>query len=206
MTEVHKIDTRGPEVVSELQKLPSYTIGCVNWEEFPYRPEVNFRIGYSDDALAILFEVKEENIRAVTLDDCGPVWEDSCCEFFVENPSGEGYFNFELNCIGTLLAARRRSRTEFEFLNADQLKQIRRYSSLPHEKVDATDPEQEYWVAEVIPFSILGLEKAPESLRVNLYKCGDMCRTPHFLSHFPIGLPSPDFHCPQFFQEISFRR
>ena len=58
MTEVHKIDTRGPEVVSELQKLPSYTIGCVNWEEFPYRPEVHFRIGYSDDALAILFEVK----------------------------------------------------------------------------------------------------------------------------------------------------
>ena len=141
MTEAHKIDTSGPEVFSELQKLPSYAIDCVNWEEFPYRPEVSFRLGYSDEAMAILFEVKEENIRAVTLDDCGPVWEDSCCEFFVANPAGEGYFNFELNCIGTLLAARRRSRTEFEFL-----------------------------------------------------------------SHFPIGLPSPDFHCPQFFQEISFRR
>lgn len=98
MTEAHRIYTRGPEVVSELQKLPSYTIGCVNWEEFPYRPEVNFRIGYSDEDLAILFEVKEENIRAVTL-----------------------------------------------------------------EKVDATDPEQKYWVAEVIPFSILGLESTVRS-------------------------------------------
>ena len=98
MTEAHKIDTSGPEVFSELQKLPSYAIDCVNWEEFPYRPEVSFRLGYSDEAMAILFEVKEENIRAVTL-----------------------------------------------------------------EKVDKTDPEQKYWVAEVIPFSILGLESTVRS-------------------------------------------
>jgi hypothetical protein len=37
---------------------------------------------------------------------------------------------------------------------------------------------------------------------VNLYKCGDKCDTPHFLSWSPIGLPQPDFHCPDFFGEI----
>ena len=204
MAEVKRINTSGPEVVSELLKLPYNEIGCVNWTEYPYKPSAGFRIGYSDEALAILFEVEEENIRAVTLEDCGPVWEDSCCEFFVANPCGEGYFNFELNCIGTLLAAKRKSRTEFDFLSAEQLGQVRRYSSLPHEAVDAMEPDQKYWVAEVIPFSLLGLEKAPESLRVNIYKCGDLCRTPHFLSHFPIGTSSPDFHCPEFFREIRF--
>lgn len=205
MTEVNKISTNGSEVVSELLRLPYNEIGYVNWNEYPYKPKVGFRIGYSDEAIAILFEVEEENIRAVTLEDCGPVWEDSCCEFFVANPAGEGYFNFELNCIGTLLAARRRSKNDFEFLSKEQLGQIRRYSSLPHEAVDTMEPDQKYWVAEVIPFSVIGLEKAPESLMVNIYKCGDMCRTPHFLSHFPIGLPSPNFHCPEFFQEIRFK-
>lgn len=206
MLEVHKISTTGSDVVSELRNLPYNALDCVNWEEFPYRPKVGFRIGYSDEALAIMFEVEEENIRATTMEDCGPVWEDSCCEFFIANPKGEGYFNFELNCIGTLLAAKRQSKTEFDFLSREQLEQIRRYSSLPHNPIDATAPEQKYWVAEVIPFSILGLENAPDSLRANLYKCGDKCKTPHFLSHFPIGLPSPDFHCPAFFQEIGFRK
>ena len=191
-------------MVDELFALPGTNIDCVNWMEYPYKPSVTVRLGYSSSALAILFEVEEDHVRAVTMEDCGPVWEDSCCEFFVADPLGNGYFNFEMNCAGTLLAAKRQSQTEYEFLSEGQFAEIQRFSSLPHAPVDSVGEGQKYWIAEVIPFSILGLDEAPKSILANFYKCGDNCRKPHFLSMAPIDTPSPCFHCPEFFQEVKF--
>ena len=204
MIDAYMINTDGKEVVSELFKLSATKLDCVNWAEYPYKPSVTVRLGYSSSALAILFEVEEDHVRAVTMEDCGPVWEDSCCEFFVADPAGNGYFNFEMNCVGTLLAAKRQSQTVFEFLSETQLAEIQRLSSLPHAQIDSVGAGQKYWIAEVIPFSILGLGEAPKSIMANFYKCGDKCEKPHFLSMAPIDTPSPCFHCPEFFQEVKF--
>ena len=199
------INTDSSKVVDQLFELPETKLDCVNWSEYPYKPSVTVRLGYSSSALAILFEVEEEHLRAVTMDDCGPVWEDSCCEFFMADPAGNGYFNFEMNCVGTLLAAKRKSQTDYEFLNEAQMAEIQRFSSLPHAPIDSVGEGQKYWVAEVIPFSILGLGEAPKSIKANFYKCGDSCQDPHYLSWVPIDLPSPCFHCPEFFQEVTFK-
>ena len=198
------INTDSSKLVDELFALPAIKVDCVNWSEYPYKPSVTVRLGYSSSALAVLFEVEEEHLRAVTMEDCGPVWEDSCCEFFVADPAGNGYFNFEMNCVGTLLAAKRQSQTVFEFLSETQLAEIQRFSSLPHAQIDSVGAGQKYWIAEVIPFSILGLGEAPKSIMANFYKCGDKCKTPHYLSMAPINTPSPFFHCPEFFQEVKF--
>ena len=205
MIQAYLINTDKTEDVSELFKLPATRVDCVNWKEYPYKPLVTIRLGYSSSALAILFEVEEKHVRAVTMNDYGPVWEDSCCEFFVADSEEKGYFNFEINCIGTLLAAKRRSRDDFEFLPQSQLKKIQRFSSLPHVPINSIGMGQKYWVAEVIPFSVLGLYEAPKSIKANFYKCGDKCNEPHFLSMAPIDHPSPNFHCPEFFREIIFR-
>ena len=53
-------------------RLESNPIDCVNWSAFPYAPRVSFRIAHSDDALALLFEVEEEHVRAVSLESNGP--------------------------------------------------------------------------------------------------------------------------------------
>ena len=185
-----------------LDRVASHSVACVNWAEYPYAPKVEFRIAHSDDAVVVMFDVEEEHLRAVAMDDHGRVWEDSCVEFFVANPAGEGYFNFEINCVGTLLAAYRVSRNEAQPFTAEQMAQIRRFGSLDHAPIDSRGEGQRWWMAEVIPFSLLGLEGAPKSLRCNFYKCGDCCDKPHFLSWNAINLPEPNFHCPDFFGEV----
>ena len=177
-------------------------IDCVNWNEFPYAPSVNFKLAYSDKALAVMFEVSEAHVRAAAMESNGPVWEDSCVEFFIMTSDGKHYINIEMNCVGTILAARRTSRHDAVHFSEDKLSAIRHFTSLPHEPIDAREEGQNWWAVEVIPFESLGFEQKPDSLRANLYKCGDKCDTPHFLSWSPIGLPQPDFHCPDFFGKI----
>ena len=187
---------------SALQDVQANTISNVNWSEFPYAPEVSFHMAYSDAAIAILFEVKEDHVRAAAMENNGPVWQDSCVEFFVMGPDGVHYTNFEMNCAGTMLAARRTSRHDPSQFTPEQFAQVRRITSLPHEPIDSKGEGQSWWAMEVIPFEAFGYSSKPDSLRANLYKCGDKCDQPHFLSWSPIDLPSPDFHCPDFFGTI----
>lgn len=182
-------------------------ITVVNWQEYPYKPSVSFRIARSRSHLAIIYDVRGFDLRAAALEDNGPVWEDSCCEFFVSHPSDGTYYNFELNCIGTLLASKRRSRNDADMFTADQLSQIRRFCTLERKEVEKAG-DIECWSAAIcIPFSLIGLEadNLPETIRANFYKCGDKTEHMHFLSWNPIDVPSPDFHRPEFFGKLTLR-
>mgnify|MGYP002512685292 CR=1 FL=1 len=64
--------------------LESHAIANVNWKEYPYSPAVNFKLGWSDKAIAVMFEVTEAHVKAVAMEDNGHVWEDSCVETFIE--------------------------------------------------------------------------------------------------------------------------
>ena len=175
-----------------------------NWAaDYPYAPTVKAHLAYDGEALAVMFDVAESHTKAVEMSDNGAVWEDSCVEFFVANPVGEGYYNFELNAIGTLLAAYRLSRETATHFDSQKLGQITRYGTFSHEPIDITDGCS-WWAAELIPFSAIGLSSAPKSLRANLYKCGDKLAAPHFMSWSPITLDKPNFHCPEFFGTLIF--
>ena len=58
-------------------------IACVNWAEYPYRPDVKFRAAHTGDAILLHYQVTEASVRAVALADDGKVWEDACVEFFL---------------------------------------------------------------------------------------------------------------------------
>ena len=189
------------DLVKALRDAKEEKIECVNWNEYPYAPEVRLNAAFSDTHLALLYSVKEEHVLGTVLENNGPVWEDSCVETFIKDPVGEGYYNIEVNCIGTPLAAHRLSRADFEHFGPEKMAGIRCFSSLEHKAADLKDGE--WTVCELIPFGLLGLDKAPESLETNFYKCGDNCRQPHYLSWSPIGLPSPNFHCPEYFGKIN---
>ena len=181
------------------QKGVRLDVACCNWQsEYPYTPTVTAYMAYSKSAIAILFEVTESHTCAVEMADNGRVWEDSCVELFIANPVGEGYFNFEMNAIKSLLAAKRLSRTDAVHFSDDLLAQIVRHGSFDNAPVDSRH-QNSWWAGEVIPFTLLGVESMPESLSVNIYKCGDNLLQPHYLSWSPITLDKPNFHCPEFF-------
>lgn len=181
-------------------------IGCINWQEYPYRPDVAFSVARSWTHLAALYHVRGLDLRAAALDDNGPVWEDSCCEMFVADPSDGTYYNFEMNCIGTLLAAKRTGREDARPFTEEALSRIVRHSTLSRKRHDLSDRIFGWSVAMIVPFDLIGVDpdRLPSSLRANFYKCGDRTAHPHFLSWSPIDVPSPDFHRPEFFGELTF--
>lgn len=177
-------------------------VATLNWpDDFPYCPECNVRAAWCDKGLCILYNVKSLDLRALAMSDNGSVWQDSCCEFFVSDPCDGTYYNFEMNCIGTLLVSKRKSREDCVHYTAEKLKKVKRFTSLERKQVEINDKEFSWSVGMFIPFSLIGIDKyhIPTSLKANFYKCGDLTAHTHFLSWSPIDAPKPDFHRPDFF-------
>lgn len=177
-------------------------VATLNWpDDFPYCPECNVRAVWCDKGLGILYNVKGLDLRALAMSDNGSVWQDSCCEFFVSDPCDGTYYNFEMNCIGTLLVSKRKSREDCVHYTAEKLKKVKRFTSLERKQVEINDKEFSWSVGMFIPFSLIGIDKhhIPTSLKANFYKCGDLTAHTHFLSWSPIDVPKPDFHRPDFF-------
>lgn len=183
-------------------------IDMLNWPtQYPYKPICKFKIARSSNSLFIHFKVIEKNIRALYSTDQQSVWEDSCVEFFCKQPSQDHYFNFEFNCIGTCLATKRKGRElDVQPLFEKKMKSIKRFASLGNKPFDEKSGNFEWELTVEIPFEVIDIqtENLPEILNVNFYKCADGTDVPHFLSWSLISTNSPDFHCPEFFGELSF--
>lgn len=185
-----------------------HTIGQVNWAEYPYAPEVKFRIAYTENAILLNFRVKEASVRAHYGEDNGSVWTDSCVEFF-SIPAGDGiYYNIECNCIGTILLGVGPQRNDRERAPKEITSQIQRWSSLGDLPFEERIGETSWEVALVIPLTVFFKHQltslAGKTVKANFYKCGDELQTPHFLSWNPIQIEKPDFHRPDFFGTLEF--
>ena len=198
-------DLHGLESHMELYAAKSY-ISHVNWpSEYPYSPSASFMIARTRRHLVILCQVRGYDLRAWALQDNEMVCHDSCCEFFVSDPSDGTYYNFEMNCIGTVKAAKRRSREEFQLFDQDRLRSIVRHTSLVRRQMDV-EGIHSWQVAMCIPFELMGFtsDSIPDRLYANFYKCADKSGHPHFLSWNPVGTPNPDFHRPECFGILEF--
>lgn len=171
--------------------------------DYPYKPVVKLFAAHNRYAMLLRFEVEEDNVKALCLSDNGPVWEDSCVEFFVKTPDSPYYFNFETNCIGTGLAAKRLNRKDSTHFHPEMMKKVLRKSSLPAAQLDTGKGR---WTLELtVPFDVLDCGPKPEQLLANFYKCGDKTSRPHFLSWASIDAPTPDFHRPEFFGKLELQ-
>lgn len=182
-----------------------YSIDSLNWPSaFPEKPEVTVEVTNNQDYLFLHFFVKGEQLRALTTEDQGHVWEDSCVEFFCQVPGEDYYLNFETNCIGAMVASRRRGRNlDVQALSPAEMAQIERRCTFPRQVIAERDGWFAWEVELRIPLHLIfGDNPKTKSLRANFYKCADKTKKPHYLSWQPISLPQPDFHCPQFFAPI----
>ena len=160
-------------------------IGCLNWPDaFPYAPEAEFEISHSGAELHLGFRVREDAVRAVCASDGGRAW---------------------CTCIGRLLLCRGAGRHGREPLPEPLLQGIRRTSTLGADPFGLREGTCSWEVRLDIPAAVFGLETFDGlHARGNFYKCGDGLPVPHYLSWAPVGTPRPDFHRPDFFEEIVF--
>lgn len=186
-------------------------INRCNWPDaYPYSPDAKATLRLSPDGknLIIRYEVKEDGTAALTGEDNGPVWTDSCCEFFIKPQGSEGYYNIEANAAGHILIGYREPSGFKSHAPAEVLAAVERKPSLGR----GTFAEKPCgpWSLELrIPATSLFRHDWEKwdgmKASFNLYKCGDNLSKPHFLSHAPItGVRAPNFHLPQFFRPVSF--
>lgn len=206
-----KVNDATPENVSALlddNGIEFHPIDEINWKEFPYKPEVKFRMAHDGNVILLNYRVKEKSIRAKSDEDNKPVWADSCVEFFVSPTEGGPYYNIETNCIGTVLMEVGNTRFEREFVPKEAIAGIKRWSSLGEKSFDEKIGECSWELSLIIPYAVFTKSNLKPSagmkMRANFYKCGDGLQTPHYLSWNKIEANRPDFHRPDCFGTIIF--
>jgi hypothetical protein len=178
-----------------------------------FLPEVKSKVMYNTENLYVIFHVKDKFVRCVTKYINGPVWEDSCAEFFFAPDTGfpEKYFNLEVNCGGTpLMHYNIVPREKITELDPADIKKIEIAHTLP-QVIDPEIKDDVEWSLEYrIPLSFLKKYShvtTPEPgviWKANFYKCAENNSNPHFLTWTVVRNPVPDFHLPKFFGQLKF--
>jgi hypothetical protein len=181
-----------------------------------HRPHSQARLLHDERTLFVFFRVEDRFVRCVYTSYQDPVWRDSCVEFFVQPANQDGYFNFEINCGGTLLlgylggAAPCSGTTKKSGpIDRKTAATIKINHSLPRTIEAEIQGPVTWFVQCAIPFSVF--EKSTGNIhritgttwKANFYKCGDDTSHPHWASWAPIG-EKLNFHQPALFAPIHF--
>lgn len=184
-------------------------ISEVNWpDDYPYNPDVKFRMAHNGKCILIEYIVKEDYVRAMAGEDNGHVWEDSCVEMFISFDDSH-YYNIECNCAGKVLLACGPNRNERTYSCPEKVGMIKRAPSISdNEPFDNRKAPSEWRMRLVVPVEAFFNDDIQDlrgkTATANFYKCGDKLPVPYFLSWKPIHKPTPDFHLPEYFGEIVF--
>lgn len=193
-------------IADRLRETEKQTLPFAPWAKADaYKPDVAFTIAYGREALFLQFDVTEKFIRAAYGRTNEPVYKDSCVEFFLSFDDGVTYYNFEFNCIGTVLAGFGKEKAVRQPLPQAVLEKIKSGIIITRGGGEKT---MHWEITVLIPFSVF-LHHPLSSLqgkgcKGNFYKCGDDLPEPHFLSWSNVESGEPNFHLPQFFGTLHF--
>jgi hypothetical protein len=173
---------------------------------------------YGPEQFWVMFHVNDRYVRSIQTAYQSPVCTDSCVEFFLQPRSDKGYFNFEINCCGTLLAhyvedptrrpsgALTRSTPPAE----NRLSQVRIATTLKHQVEPEIQEPLEWSVSCEVPLLLLRDFVGPlapldgQTWKGNFFKCGDATSHPHWASWSAIG-EQLNFHQPKYFSPLYFQ-
>jgi len=184
-------------------------IDTLNWpESFPYKPQVSFVAWHDGTNFFLEYEVEEQGTKAEVNVPGDEVYMDSCVECFIKPLQDDPhYYNFEWNAIGNLAMACRTGRQDPEHAPAAVIASVGSVSTLGSEPF--TEKNVGKWTLKVcIPASALfnsGIASFDgRRMQMNLYKCGDGLKVPHYVTWQPVGTAKPDYHRPEFFVPVEF--
>jgi len=198
------------EKITGTDRLPDkaeHPISNQNWVEAP-GVHAGFSIRHDGSSIYLYYKVEEPQVRAVNTKINSPVWEDSCVEFFLAFGGDDGYYNFEINAIGTILGAFGIDRNKRFHLADSLLTQIETTPSLVRNPIENLE-QRTFWSMQlIIPVRIFHFSNIKSlsgvDAQANFYKCGDKLKQPHFLSWKPVLTSTPDFHTPKYFGQLYF--
>lgn len=181
-----------------------------------HHPEVEAKLLWVNRGLYVFFRVRDKYIRCLRADYQSGVCRDSCVEFFVEPKRNKGYFNFEINCGGTMLLYycdnpdKETGRVRIiEEVPRDLGATVRIYHSMPKIVYPEVEFEAVWKIEYFIPFKLFEHYLGPlgkingQVWRANFYKCADECSHPHWASWAPLH-GKVSFHLPQYFAPLQF--
>ena len=137
-------------------------------------------------------------------------------ELFVQPKENRGYFNFEVNCGGTMLlyyiedativGGAFKKRTQ---VAPEHAAMVEVASSMPKRVPEEIESPVDWSLALRIPFAMMepyvgAIGEIPGQIwRGNLFKCGDQTSHPHWASWAGIG-EDLNFHQPRRFGRLAF--
>ena len=165
-----------------------------------YRPRSMAAICRSENGLHIVMRAYETDIRMQVKMRNGPVYTDSCMEFFF-SPMPDvspAYFNFEINPAGVLYIGFSEAGTRETSAPLDDAPDNAYFSV--RASAEAVE-RQGYWqISYEIPYAFIQkkcpgfLPETATYIRGNFYKCADAAAAPHYGAWNGITAAAPDFH------------
>ena len=178
-----------------------------------HKPQTDAKLCYDNENIYVIFRVKDQYLKCATSRHNGPVWQDSCVEFFFSPYSIaiQKYFNIEVNCNGyAYMAFQRDSKIDYDLFPIEDIEATKIVHTLNSLAVKEIEQPIEWFIEYKLPFAMLAKYSAflkPQKgtiWRANFYKCAENNSHPHWLSWTKIKSPKPDFHLIQFMGTLKF--
>jgi len=192
------------------ERIPTLEIDCYPWYEGGEKQRTTAQVAISSENLHVRFQCEDRHIYAEFTRPNDPVSRDSCVEFFFapEPETSLWYFNLEISCVGNILFGWGYGRDTLTRAPVDVIGNIEVKHTIPGPTKEES-PDDNGWEIEA-RVSLSELQKVrpypkPQRgtvWRGNFYRCGGKTDE-QFASWMPIDLPTPEYHCPQFFGLLS---
>lgn len=181
-----------------LENADKFILGNVLWGYDKYDAEVYAQLAYDDTGFLVKFTVCEADPLRTKTKHFEFVHEDSCVEFFVNfmPEKSNRYINFETNANGVMNVASHADRYDSVPLKIEEIEGFHITPEIHKDYWTTTYKVGFDFIRNYYPeFDI----KNCDYVIGNLYKCGDKTENVHYISYYPVGTETPDFHRPEYF-------
>jgi len=189
---------------ARLSDLPRAEIDVFPWGSSG-APESYAVLAYDAEGIHVFMRSDETTIRAEQTEQNGPIYTDSCLEFYLMPDSRDGlYFNFECNPRGVIFLSVGKERAGRTLI----VDEGPAYFKM---KAPQSPPgyEGKFWsVSYCLPFEFIGkyipeFRPGSKAMRGNFYKCGNLLPEPHWGCWNRVEWIKPDFHRPEYFGSLT---